>query len=124
VVGPGVLAGLSDDDPAGITTYSLLGAKYGYELIWVLVVSTAALVVFHELGARLGVVTGKGLLTLVRERFGRRAAAFVLTALVIAGTGPRLRRACGDGHRAGGDRRLGPRPRRARGRLIRRRARG
>jgi Mn2+/Fe2+ NRAMP family transporter len=36
VVGPGLLAGLSDDDPAGITTYSILGAKYGYELIWVL----------------------------------------------------------------------------------------
>ncbi|MGN6254990.1 MAG: Nramp family divalent metal transporter [Solirubrobacterales bacterium] len=87
VVGPGVLAGLSDDDPAGITTYSILGAKYGYELIWVLVVSTAALVVFHELGVRLGVVTGKGLLTLVRERFGRRVAAFVLAALVVANTG-------------------------------------
>lgn len=87
VVGPGVLAGLSDDDPAGITTYSLLGAEYGYELIWVLVVSTAALIVFHELGVRLGVVTGKGLLTLVRERFGRRAAALVLIALIVANTG-------------------------------------
>ncbi len=54
VVGPGVLAGLSDDDPAGITTYSILGAKYGYELLWVLALSTAALIVFHELGVRLG----------------------------------------------------------------------
>ncbi len=36
VVGPGVLAGLSDDDPAGIATYSILGARYGYELLWVL----------------------------------------------------------------------------------------
>ena len=72
VVGPGILAGLSDDDPAGITTYSILGARYGYELLWVLAVSTAALIVFHEVGVRLGVVTGKGLLTLVRERFGQR----------------------------------------------------
>ena len=87
VVGPGILAGLSDDDPAGITTYSILGAKYGYELIWVLTLSTAALIVFHELGVRLGVVTGKGLLTLVRERFGPRAAGLVLSALVIANTG-------------------------------------
>ena len=60
MVGPGVLAGLSDDDPAGITTYSILGAKYGYELLWVLAISTVALIVFHELGMRLGVVTGKG----------------------------------------------------------------
>ncbi len=87
VVGPGVLAGLSDDDPAGITTYSILGAKYGYELLWVLTLSTAALIVFHELGVRLGIVTGKGLLTLVRERYGGRAAALVLSALVIANTG-------------------------------------
>jgi NRAMP (natural resistance-associated macrophage protein)-like metal ion transporter len=87
VIGPGLLAGLSDDDPAGITTYSILGAKYGYELLWVLALSTAALIVFHELGVRLGIVTGKGLLTLVRERFGPRAAVLVLSALVIANTG-------------------------------------
>lgn len=87
VVGPGMLAGLSDDDPAGIATYSILGAKYGYELLWVLALSTAALVVFHELGVRLGIVTGKGLLTLVRERYGGRGAAIVLTALLVANTG-------------------------------------
>ncbi len=87
VVGPGLLAGLSDDDPAGITTYSILGAKYGYELLWVLALSTAALIVFHELGVRLGIVTGKGLLTLVRERYGQRAAGVVLAALVVANTG-------------------------------------
>ncbi|HEX2708641.1 MAG TPA: Nramp family divalent metal transporter, partial [Solirubrobacterales bacterium] len=87
VVGPGLLAGLSDDDPAGITTYSILGAKYGYEMLWVLALSTTALIVFHELGVRLGIVTGKGLLTLVRERYDGRAAALVLGALVIANTG-------------------------------------
>ncbi len=87
VVGPGILAGLSDDDPAGITTYSILGAEYGYELLWVLAISTAALIVFHEVGVRLGVVTGKGLLTLVRERFGGRGALLVASALVIANTG-------------------------------------
>ncbi|HXV05014.1 MAG TPA: Nramp family divalent metal transporter [Solirubrobacterales bacterium] len=87
VVGPGMLAGLSDDDPAGIATYSILGAKYGYELLWVLALSTAALIVFHELGVRLGIVTGKGLLTLVRERYGGRGAVVVLTALLVANTG-------------------------------------
>jgi Mn2+/Fe2+ NRAMP family transporter len=87
VVGPGLLAGLSDDDPAGIATYSILGAKYGYELLWVLTLSTAALIVFHELGVRLGIVTGKGLLTLVRERYGGAAATAVVVALVVANTG-------------------------------------
>jgi Mn2+/Fe2+ NRAMP family transporter len=87
VLGPGLLAGLSDDDPAGITTYSILGADYGYELLWVLALSTAALIVFHELAARMGVVTGKGLMRLVRERYGPRATAVALAALVLANVG-------------------------------------
>jgi Mn2+/Fe2+ NRAMP family transporter len=87
VVGPGLLAGLSDDDPAGITTYSILGAKYGYELLWVLALSTIALIVFHELGVRMGIVTGKGLLALVREHNGTRAVQAVLSALIIANLG-------------------------------------
>jgi NRAMP (natural resistance-associated macrophage protein)-like metal ion transporter len=87
VVGPGVLAGLSDDDPAGITTYSILGAKYGYELLWVLAVSTAALIVFHLVGARMGVVTRQGLLSLVHEHRGSRDASLVLGALVVANVG-------------------------------------
>jgi len=87
VVGPGLLAGLSDDDPAGITTYSILGADFGYELLWVLALSTAALIVFHELGARMGVVTGQGLAGLVRERFGVRLAGVALMALLVANIG-------------------------------------
>ncbi|MDX6656390.1 MAG: hypothetical protein QOH62_1183 [Solirubrobacteraceae bacterium] len=87
VLGPGLLAGLSDDDPAGITTYSILGADYGYRLLWVLALSTIALIVFHELAARTGVVTGKGLMRLVHERFGRRRTQVALSALVVANVG-------------------------------------
>lgn len=87
VVGPGLLAGLSDDDPAGITTYSVLGAEHGYQLLWVLVLSTVALVLFHGLAARMGVVTGQGLIGLVRQRFGVRVGGAVLTALVVANVG-------------------------------------
>jgi Mn2+/Fe2+ NRAMP family transporter len=87
VAGPGLLAGLSDDDPAGITTYSILGADYGYQLLWVLLLSTVALIIFHELGARTGIVTGQGLAGLVREHYGVRLAAFAIAALVIANVG-------------------------------------
>ncbi|WP_454792752.1 NRAMP family divalent metal transporter [Mycolicibacterium lutetiense] len=87
VVGPGLLAGLSDDDPAGITTYSILGANYGYQLLWVLLLSTVALVLFHGLAARMGVVTGQGLIGLVRQRYGVRVGAAVLAALVVANVG-------------------------------------
>jgi NRAMP (natural resistance-associated macrophage protein)-like metal ion transporter len=87
VAGPGVLAGLSDDDPPGITTYSILGAEQGYRLLWVLLLSTLALIVFHDIGARIGVVTGQGLAGIARERYGVRVAALALIALVIANLG-------------------------------------
>jgi NRAMP (natural resistance-associated macrophage protein)-like metal ion transporter len=87
VVGPGLLAGLSDDDPAGITTYSIVGARYGYSLLWVLLLSIAALVVFHELGSRLGLATGLGLIALVRSSYGARAAFVVTGTLVVANVG-------------------------------------
>ena len=87
VLWPGLLAGLSDDDPAGITTYSILGAQEGYRLLWVLALSTLALIVFHELVARTGVATGKGLVLLVRERVGGRASTLVVGSLVVANVG-------------------------------------
>ncbi len=87
VVGPGLLAGLSDDDPAGITTYSVLGADHGYQLLWVLLLSTIALILFHGLAARMGVVTGQGLIGLVRQRYGVRLGGGVLLALVVANVG-------------------------------------
>jgi NRAMP (natural resistance-associated macrophage protein)-like metal ion transporter len=87
VVGPGLLAGLSDDDPAGITTYSVLGAEYGYQLLWVLLLSTLALILFHDLGARLGIVTGQGLAGLVRDRFGVRVGGASIAVLVVANLG-------------------------------------
>ena len=87
VLGPGLLAGLSDDDPAGITTYSVLGADHGYQLLWVLLLSTIALVIFHGLAARMGVVTGQGLIGLVRQRYGVRVGGAVLAALVVANIG-------------------------------------
>jgi len=87
VVGPGLLAGLSDDDPAGITTYSVLGAEHGYQLLWVLLLSTVALVMFHGLAARMGVVTGQGLIGLVRQRYGVRVGGAALAVLVVANVG-------------------------------------
>jgi Mn2+/Fe2+ NRAMP family transporter len=87
VLGPGLLAGLSDDDPAGITTYSLLGAKYGYTLLWVLGASTVALIVFQEASARMGIVTGHGLAGLIRERYGLRIGLGAMALLLAANLG-------------------------------------
>ncbi|MFA5919199.1 MAG: divalent metal cation transporter [Candidatus Nanopelagicaceae bacterium] len=87
VMGPGMIAGLSDDDPAGITTYSQMGAKYGYRLLWVLVLSTLALILFQDLGARIGVVTRQGLIGLVRQKYGARSGVFSASSLILANIG-------------------------------------
>lgn len=62
VVGPGMPAGLSDDDPTGIATYSILGARYGYELIWVLagVIDFFVIVACAALGRFDRISTGAG----------------------------------------------------------------
>jgi len=87
VMGPGMIAGLSDDDPAGITTYSQMGAKYGYRLLWVLVLSTLALILFQDLGARIGVVTRQGFIGLVRQKYGARSGVFSASSLILANIG-------------------------------------
>src|ERR1700712_4289479 len=87
VVGPGVLAGLSDDDPAGITTYSILGADFGYRLLWTLLVSTLALALFYDLAVRIGIATGKGLVSVIRLRYGVRAGLSSAGFLIVANLG-------------------------------------
>jgi Mn2+/Fe2+ NRAMP family transporter len=87
VLGPGLLAGLSDDDPAGITTYSVLGADFGYRLLWIIPAATVLLVQFHLMAVRLGAATGKGFVGVLRERWGRGAGYFAIGALLFANFG-------------------------------------
>ena len=87
ILGPGLIAGLSDDDPAGITTYAVMGADHGYALLWVLVIATGMLVLYHLLGVRIGVATGQGMIGLVRERYGVRVGGGILACLLVANLG-------------------------------------
>ena len=84
VLGPGLLAGLSDDDPAGITTYSILGTDHGYRLLWIIPASTVLLVQFHLLAVRIGAATGKGFVALVRERWGHKWGYAAVLGLLFA----------------------------------------
>ena len=83
IVGPGIITANVDNDAGGITTYSVAGAKYGYALLWVMPLVTLALVIIQEMSARLGVVTGKGLADLIRERMGVRLTTLILSLLVF-----------------------------------------
>jgi len=87
VLGPGIVSGFADNDAGGITTYSLAGARFGYDLLWVLLVTQLALFVTQEIGARMGLATGQGLTGLIRQRFGVRWAAFAALTMLVANLG-------------------------------------
>ena len=70
ILGPGLIAATAGDDAGGVATDAQVGAKFGYELLWVLLLIAASLAVVQEMCARLGAATGRGLLDLIRERFG------------------------------------------------------
>jgi Mn2+/Fe2+ NRAMP family transporter len=87
VLGPGLIAATAGDDAGGIATYSQVGARYGYDLLWVLLVITLSLALIQETCARLGAATGRGLLDLVRERFGIGWALFAVGVVLLANGG-------------------------------------
>src|SRR5574341_529415 len=84
VMGPGIITASVDQDAGGITTYSVAGARYGYSLLWSLPFIVLALAVIQEMGTRMGVVTGRGLADLIRERFGLRITLICMAILVLA----------------------------------------
>ena len=84
VLGPGIIVSLVDNDAGGIATYSFAGAKYGYAIIWVLIPTLVLLYMVQEMNARMGIVSGKGLAALIRERFSLRLTAAIMVAVMVA----------------------------------------
>src|SRR5258708_6772924 len=87
IIGPGIISGSVDNDAGGITTYSVAGAQFGHSLLWILFITTFSLAITQEVGARMGLVTGKGLASLIREKFGVRWTTFIMAILLIANIG-------------------------------------
>jgi Mn2+/Fe2+ NRAMP family transporter len=87
LLGPGVIAANAGNDAGGIATYSSVGAKYGYRLLWIMVLITVSLGIVQMLAARMGVVTGKGLAELIREEYGIRWSVLATTAVLAANMG-------------------------------------
>jgi NRAMP (natural resistance-associated macrophage protein)-like metal ion transporter len=87
LLGPGLIAANAGNDAGGVATYSEIGARYGYGLLWTMVLITISLGVVQRLAARMGVVTGKGLAELVREEYGIRWSVFSTTAVLLGNLG-------------------------------------
>ena len=87
ILGPGIITGSVDNDAGGITTYSVAGALYGYNLLWTMFPAFLVLVVVQEMNARMGIDTGKGLADMIREYAGVKITFFIFVGLLIADIG-------------------------------------
>lgn len=90
LLGPGIITSNVDNDAGGITTYSLAGSEFGLSLLWTLIPITLVLILIQEMCARMGVVSGKGLSDLIRERFGAKVTFYLMILLFIANLGNTL----------------------------------
>src|SRR5579863_7599787 len=84
VLGPGLITGAADDDPSGISTYSVAGAAYGYSTLWIALLTFPLMTAVQLMCARLGMVTGRGLAASVRIHYPRWVLWGSCSILVVA----------------------------------------
>jgi NRAMP (natural resistance-associated macrophage protein)-like metal ion transporter len=85
-LGPGLTTGAADDDPSGIATYSQAGAKYGFQFLWLAVLTFPLMSLVQEMCARIGLATGKGLAANIRQHFPKPILYTCTILLFIANT--------------------------------------
>src|SRR5579884_2775200 len=85
-LGPGLITGAADDDPSGISTFSVTGAGFGYAPLWTALFTFPLMVAVQLMCARLGMVTGRGLSGIVRRTYPRAVLWGACAILVIANT--------------------------------------
>jgi NRAMP (natural resistance-associated macrophage protein)-like metal ion transporter len=83
-LGPGLITGAADDDPSGISTYSVVGAAFGYLPLWTALFSFPLMTAVQLMCARLGLVTGQGLASVIRRRYSRWVLWGACALLVVA----------------------------------------
>jgi NRAMP (natural resistance-associated macrophage protein)-like metal ion transporter len=86
-LGPGLITGCADDDPSGISTYAIAGAAFGYGTLWTALVSFPLMACIQMMCGRLGMVTGRGLASVIRIHYPRwilwGACVLLITANVF-----------------------------------------
>ncbi len=85
-LGPGLITGAADDDPSGISTYSVAGAATGYSMLWLTLISTPMMSVIQGMCARISMVTGEGVAAVMRKRLPRSLAYALAGLVVVANT--------------------------------------
>ncbi len=85
-LGPGLITGAADDDPSGIATYSQVGARFGYAILWTAVFTFPLMVGIQTISARIGRVTGQGLAANMRRHYPPWLLYGMVLLLLIANT--------------------------------------
>lgn len=85
-LGPGIITGASDDDSSGVGTYSQTGAMFGFTQLWTALFSFPFMTVIQEMCGRIGLVTGKGLSSVIKENYSKKVLYFAVILLVTANT--------------------------------------
>lgn len=83
-LGPGLVTGVADDDPSGISTYTVTGATHGYSLLWTSLVTLPMNFAVQSICARIGVVTGEGLSANIARHYGKRWLRVIVALLFVA----------------------------------------
>jgi NRAMP (natural resistance-associated macrophage protein)-like metal ion transporter len=85
-LGPGLVSGAADDDPSGVATYSIAGAQLGTALLWTALLTWPLMAAVQMMCARIGMVTGRGLMAGLRHKFPRWLAIACAGALLVVNT--------------------------------------
>jgi Mn2+/Fe2+ NRAMP family transporter len=69
ILGPGFITGAADDDPSGIAIFSQAGAQFGLQLLWLAPFIFPLMVCIQEMSARIGLVTRRGIITIIKQEY-------------------------------------------------------
>jgi len=83
-LGPGIITGGAGDDPAGIVTYTMVGATTGLSQLWLLLLSTPMMIAIQDMAAKIAIVTGKSLPEITNAFYSKKLTVFMVMILAIA----------------------------------------
>ena len=85
-LGPGLITGTADDDPSSIATFAQAGAKFGLGMLWTVIYLIPLIVVIQEICARIGLLTGSGLGTIIKKKYSKKIVLPLIFLLLVANT--------------------------------------
>lgn len=83
ILGPGLITGASDDDPSGIITYAVAGATLGFSILWTALFTIPLMMAMQAISARIGLVSGQGIASVIKQAYGRRWILYPAALLVL-----------------------------------------